>query len=457
MKNKEKNMTYEEAILFLKECEGYGSVLGLENMKYLLEGLFNPQKDLKFVHIAGTNGKGSTAAFITYCLAAAGYKVGRYISPSVFCYGEKIQIFEAGMKGIAESGKVTSALITKEEIAEAAGVIKEVCQSMLSEGKNHPTIFEIETVLAMMYFHKKQCDLVVLEVGLGGRLDATNIIDTTECAVITSISMDHMAYLGNTLAEITLEKAGIIKPEIPVVSYEQAEEALTVIKARAKALMADLLITEFDKIRISKQSLEGTTFSYGERKNLHIRLLGEHQVKNATVALLTLEVLIKKGYKISEQQIREGLSQTCWSGRLEPIANEPLFILDGAHNEDAAAILAENLKQYFKGKRIYFIMGVLADKEYEAILEHTAPLAYRIYTVTPDSIRALSSAELTRAAGKYHNDIIDAKTPKNAVYLALQDAKKQDVIVAFGSLTYLNEIRQVVPLHSENRSLSSKK
>ncbi|BCJ95737.1 bifunctional folylpolyglutamate synthase/dihydrofolate synthase [Anaerocolumna cellulosilytica] len=437
-------MTYEEATRFLKDCEGYGSVLGLDNMKLLLEGLFNPQKDLKFVHIAGTNGKGSTAAFITYCMAAAGYKVGRYISPAVFCYEEKFQIFEAGSDGNTESRKVSSVFITKEDITEEAGQIKEVCQNLTSEGKNHPTIFEVETALAMMYFRKKQCDLVVLEVGLGGRLDATNVIDTTECAVITSISMDHMTYLGNTLAEIAWEKAGIIKPGIPVVSYEQAEEASTVIKARAKELKVDLLIAEFNKIEISRQNLEGTTFSYGERKNLYIRLLGEHQVKNATLALLSLEVLIKKGYKITEQQIREGLYQTCWSGRLEPIAMHPLFLLDGAHNEDAAVNLAENIKQYFKGKRIYFIMGVFADKEYDAILKHTAHLAYKIYTLTPNNQRGLSSAALARAAVNYNKNVIDSVTSANAVWSALKAAKKEDIIIAFGSLSHLQEIREAV-------------
>lgn len=435
-------MTYKEATRFLEECEGYGSVLGLTNMKNLLEGLLNPQKDLKFVHIAGTNGKGSTAAFITYCLAAAGYRVGRYISPSVFCYEEKIQLFTTD--GADKTNKVSSAFISKEDITEAVSSIREVCQRLVAEGKQHPTVFEVETALAMLYFRKKQCDLVVLEVGLGGRLDATNVIDTTECAVITSISRDHMAYLGNTLKEIAWEKAGIIKPGIPVVSYEQAEDASEVIQERAKELKAELLTADFNKILISQQILKGTTFTYEKRKDITIRLIGKHQVKNAVVALLALEVLIQRGYKISDAQIKAGYYQTCWGGRLELIAREPLFLIDGAHNEEAAKNLAENIKQYFKEKKIFFIIGVLADKEYDVILQHTAHLADRIYTLTPDSKRALSSEELAKTAGKYSTCVIDAKTPKKAVELALKDAAQEDIIIAFGSLSYLQEIRQEV-------------
>ncbi len=432
-------MTYKEAIEFIENSNQYGSVLGLDSMITLLEGLGNPQDQLKFVHVAGTNGKGSTAAYIATILVAAGYLVGRYISPSVFEYREKIQISRK-QESIGEGNPVTTEYISTTGIADCIDKIKDVCAHMVEIGMPHPTIFEIETAMAMMYFLQKDCDIIVLEVGLGGRLDATNVIHTTECAVITSISMDHMQILGNTLEQIATEKAGIIKPGIQVVSYEQEPEAETIIKQISKQNKASLTIATFNRIIIEEQGIEGTVFSYEDLGKVQIKLLGENQVKNAVVAILAVKALKKMGYTVTDENIRNGLYHTKWRGRFEIIRYKPLFLVDGAHNEDAAISLAKNLKLYFLNKRIIFIMGVLADKDYDAVLRHTGSFAEAIITITPNNSRGLSSEILAEAARKYNKQVINADKVSNAIKLAYDAADEDTVIIAFGSLSYLHEV-----------------
>jgi dihydrofolate synthase/folylpolyglutamate synthase len=436
-------MTFEEAYGFLKASEQYGSVLGLESMRMLLERLDNPHNRLKFVHVAGTNGKGSTAAYLANILAAAGFRVGRYISPSVFSYFEKIQISWSD-KMINGKTAVNTDYIKEAEVSGYIERISKACASMTEDGLFHPTVFEIETAMAMLHFVNRNCDIVVLEVGLGGRLDATNVITTTVCSVITSISMDHMHILGNTLEEIAAEKAGIIKPGIPVVSYEQDEKATEVIKETCKSNNSVLTTADFNKILVNEQNISGTVFSYENLVNLKIKLLGENQVKNAVVAVLTIKTLQALGYTISEENIRNGLLYTRWRGRFEVVKDKPLFIIDGAHNEAAAISLAENIKIYFPHRRILFIMGVLADKDYDAVLKHTAPYADRIYTITPDNIRGLSSKVLAKAAEKYCRRVIDAGTVSDAVLQAYQVADEEDVLIAFGSLSYLEEVYALI-------------
>lgn len=432
-------MTYEEAIEFIENTNQYGSTLGLESMITLLDGLGNPQDQLKFVHVAGTNGKGSTAAYIATILAAAGYLVGRYISPSVLEYREKIQISRK-QELISESNPITTEYISTTGIADCIDKIKDVCAHMVESGRAHPTIFEIETAMAMMYFLQKDCDIIVLEVGLGGRLDATNVIRTTECAVITSISMDHMQILGNTLEQIATEKAGIIKPGIQVVSYEQEPEAETIIKQISKQNKAILTIADFNRIIIEEQGIEGTVFSYEDLSKVQIKLLGENQVKNAVVAILAVKALKKMGYTVIDEDIRNGLYHTKWRGRFEIIRYKPLFLVDGAHNEDAALSLAKNLKLYFPKKRIIFIMGVLADKDYDAVLRHTGSFAETIITITPNNSRGLSSDILAKVARKYNKQVINADKVSNAIKLAYDAADENTVIIAFGSLSYLHEV-----------------
>lgn len=432
-------MTFGEAMDFLEKANQYGSILGLDSMRRLLNGLGNPQKRLKFVHVAGTNGKGSTAAFISAILAAAGYRVGRYISPSVFGYREKIRI--SGRTRMEGNGYgITDEAISESEIADCMARIKAVAVQMVFEGSPHPTVFEMETAMAMLHFTGKKCNIIVLEVGLGGRLDATNVIDTAECAVITSISMDHMHILGDTLEQIAEEKAGIIKAGIPVASYRQAEAAQKVLEAACLRENAELFTADFDDIRLEEQGIRGTVFSYGGLKNLEIRLLGDYQVKNAVTALTAVECLRRVGYEIPEEAIRNGLYRTVWRGRFEVVRTSPLFLIDGAHNEEAAATLARNIKIYFPNRRILYIIGMLADKDYDAVLSHTGPYAERIYTVTPDNPRGLRSDILADTARKYCGRVFDAGRVSEAVILALEASGKEDVIIAFGSLSYLNEV-----------------
>lgn len=433
-------MTYTEAMEFLKNSEQYGSMLGLESIGILLEKLGNPHDKLKFVHIAGTNGKGSTAAYISSILADAGYLVGRYTSPAVFHPHENIQIINKKVNNHSRIDLFDIEYITEQGFIDCLQKIKTVCQQMVEDNIPHPTIFEIETAMAFLYFSELNCDIVVLEVGLGGRLDATNIINTTECAVITSISMDHMQYLGDTLEKITKEKAGIIKQGIPVVSYQQKEEAGKVIRMVCNDMKSDLIEADFDSIIKHKQGIEGTQFSYGEFKDVFIQLLGDYQIKNAVVSLLAINVLYLKGYNITSENVKNGLYHTKWRGRFEVISTNPLFIIDGAHNEDAAIELANNIKMYLPNKRICMIIGVFGDKDYLTVIKETAYLASTVITITPNNSRGLSSEKLAKIANVYCKHVIDGGNVSRSLDLAYDIVKDDEVIIAFGSLSILKEI-----------------
>lgn len=428
-------MTYQEAMDFLEYTEGLGSVLGLENMIHLLDGLGNPQNNLKFVHVAGTNGKGSTAAYIATILASAKYSVGRYISPSVLCYEEKIQITTKDM-----DGTMIHNYIDKEEIAKGLWEIKKVCDDMVRSGKNHPTLFEVETALAFLHFVNKECDIVVLEVGLGGRLDATNVISTVLCSVIASISMDHMNFLGDTLEKIAMEKAGIIKNGIPVVSYHQDKKVRRVLEEVSREINSTYREFDTNNITIIKQDISGSNFNYDKLLNLHISMVGRNQIFNSILAILVIEELIKQGYHITEDDIRNGLLKTKWKARFEIVKTNPYFVIDGAHNEDAAKVLIDNIKCYFPNKKIIYILGVLKDKDYESILKITGHLASHIITITPNNKRGLLSSTLADVATNYCDNVIDAYNIKRAINIAYDIAKDEDVIISFGSLSYLSEI-----------------
>lgn len=431
MKEQKNNpMTYQEAIKYIDKVNVYGSVLGLLNTKELLKRLGNPQDQLKFIHVAGTNGKGSVCSYLGSILANAGYMVGRYISPTILEYRERIQL----------QRKQTNTFISEEEVGCFIGRIKNVIEGMVREGLPHPTPFEIETAMAFLYFVEKQCDIVVLEVGLGGRKDSTNVITTTICSVITSISMDHMKMLGDTIEKIAYEKAGIIKENVPVVTYEQKEEARKVIEEESKKKHSKVYSMSLDEIQTVEYSFQGTTFDYREDKNLEIHLLGENQVKNAALAIEVIHVLIDLGYSISKKDMREGLFLTKWPGRFEMIKEKPWFFIDGAHNKDGARSLRKSIEIYFTNKRIIYIMGVLADKDYHSILKDTAPYADTIITLTPKNPRALSSDKLAKAARNYCSHVIDGKTVKDAVNIGIKLAKQEDVILAFGSLSFLGDI-----------------
>ncbi|MCM1047685.1 MAG: bifunctional folylpolyglutamate synthase/dihydrofolate synthase [Clostridiales bacterium] len=426
-------MNYIEAMEYIGSIQRYGSVLGLQNMQRLCERLGNPQESLKFVHIAGTNGKGSVLAYVSTVLWTAGYKVGRYISPTIQDYRERFQI----------NGKS----IAKTKFCAYLEQVKQAVWQMEAEGLSHPTPFEIETAIAFLYFADKKCDIVVLETGLGGRLDATNIISTTVCAVLTSISMDHMAVLGKSLEEIAKQKAGIIKDNCRVVSCRQKLEAAKVIEDTAKAHGARLTVADSAMASHIKYGLSKQSFSYGKYKKLEITMSGEYQIDNAVLALEVINALQDEGFKISEDKLRQGLLLTKWLGRFSVIGKKPLFIIDGAHNEDAAKRLAESVRFYFTNKRIIYIMGVLADKEYDKIISETYELAQHIIAIKPPhNARALDAYELAAALKEYHNSVTVADSISEAVEMAYLLAGKDSdtVIIAFGSLSYLGELIYIV-------------
>lgn len=423
-------MNYKEAKEYIEETGQYGSVLGLDTIRELLDRLGNPQDGLEFVHIAGTNGKGSTSAFISSILKTAGYRVGRYVSPVVFSYLEKIQ--------------VNGEYIEEEAFARLAEKIRIASEDMVSKGHHHPTTFEVETALAFLYFREQDCTIVVLEAGLGGRLDATNIIRNTRCAVLTSISMDHMGFLGNTLGEIALNKAGIIKKGSVVVSAVQEAEAAEKIRLEADKYGCELRIADAGNAYDIIYGYEKQLFSYKEHRNLEIKMAGSYQIANAVVAVETAEVLKAAGFGIDAEDIRKGLKAAEWNGRFTLIRKSPVFIIDGAHNLDAVKRLKESVELYFSGRRLIFIIGIFKDKEHEKMIEATAPMASEIITVTPPGPRGMPAEQLAREIMRHNRNVRWTDSYKEAVLESLQAAGSEGVIIAFGSLSYLGSLKKEV-------------
>ena len=432
-------MNYKEAMEYMEEINRYGSVLGLDNMRELCGRLGNPQNDLRFIHIAGTNGKGSVLAYLSTVFKAAGYKTGRYISPVIFEYRERIQI----------NGRP----ITKQALCECLEEIKEMIDKIVEDGLPHPTPFEIETAMAFLYFKKMKCDIVILETGMGGLSDATNIISNTVAAVFTSISMDHMQYLGKTQEEIAENKAGIIKNGCYVISAAQKPEVLSILMKRAEDKNSPFFVVEEKKITRIKYDVEKQRFSYEGYKDLEIGLAGKHQIMNAALAVKVIEVLGQSGCPVKEKALRAGLADTVWHGRFSVIGRKPLFIADGAHNEDGAKKLADSIRFYFTNKKIIYIMGILRDKEYDKIIGETYELAQDIITITPPgNPRAMHAYDLAKEAEKFHPRVTASDSLEEAVELSYLLADKDSVIIAFGSLSYLGVLMRIIENRDRIRS-----
>lgn len=423
-------MNYEEAMNFIQNTNKFGSVLGLDNIRELLERLGNPQDQLRVVHIAGTNGKGSTLAFLAGIFRESGYRAGRYVSPASFSYEERFRINEEN--------------ISKKDLCFYMEKIKNVAEEMVKDGLSHPTMFEIETALSFLYFLDKKVDVVLLETGMGGRLDATNVVKKPIATVIASIGMDHMQFLGDTLEKIASEKAGIIKEGCPVISYDNTKEVNEVIKNKAKQMHAKVTFVNSAGIRVLQESLNGESFSYRSSdgrwyEKIEIPLLGRHQINNAALALETLNV-IKNYYCISDFQTEDGMRKTIWRGRIEILEREPMVICDGAHNPDGAKSLLSFLQNNFTNQRLIYIMGVLSDKDYEQMVQILAPAADKIYTVAPDNPRALSSRELCNCISKYHQNVEERQRLTECLSEVRQKAEKDDVIIICGTLSFQNEL-----------------
>lgn len=423
-------MNYEEAMNFIQNTNKFGSVLGLDNIRELLERLGNPQDQLRVVHIAGTNGKGSTLAFLAGIFRESGYRAGRYVSPASFSYEERFRINEEN--------------ISKKDLCFYMEKIKNVAEEMVKDGLSHPTMFEIETALSFLYFLDKKVDVVLLETGMGGRLDATNVVKKPIATVIASIGMDHMQFLGDTLEKIASEKAGIIKEGCPVISYDNTKEVNEVIKNKVKQMHAKVTFVNSAGIRVLQESLNGESFSYRSSdgrwyEKIEIPLLGRHQINNAALALETLNV-IKNYYCISDFQTEDGMRKTIWRGRIEILEREPMVICDGAHNPDGAKSLLSFLQNNFTNQRLIYIMGVLSDKDYEQMVQILAPAADKIYTVAPDNPRALSSRELCNCISKYHQNVEERQRLAECLSEVRQKAEKDDVIIICGTLSFQNEL-----------------
>ena len=417
-------MNYEEALHFIHNTTKFGSKLGLTNIRELLERLGNPHKSLKFIHVAGTNGKGSVTASLACVLLEAGYKVGRYTSPFIYDFNERIA--------------VNNRNIDNESLARITGTVADKCSEMVKDGFNHPTEFEVVTAVAMCNFSESKCDYVVLEVGLGGRLDATNVIDAPLVSVIATIDFDHMEYLGNTITEITYEKCGIIKEGSPVAIYcEQPKEALSEILRQCNDLGCKAHIAKVPQIQNS--GLRGSVFSYGRYKNVFIPLIGEHMVKNASLALLTIDISKDMGVNIPDEAIYEGLYRVYWPARFEVVGDNPLMIMDGAHNISGMTALSEALKRFFPDKNVTLIMGMLRDKEYREALKIITPCIKRIITVTVPSPRALPADELCACAKEFTKDVISVQSIDDAMKKALD---YDSCILAAGSLYMLADIKK---------------
>lgn len=432
-------MDYQQSRAYVKDADKYaGGALDLTNIKELMNRLGNPQDQLKYVHVAGTNGKGSVIAYLYTTLSEAGYRVGRYISPSVYSYREKMEV----------AGRAVS----REQFAGYVTRVAAVIEEMIAEGLAHPTPFEIETAVAFLFFAEENCDLVVLEVGMGGNLDATNIIKNTILAVLVPISMDHQSFLGNTLAEIAEKKAGIIKPGCSVATVGQKPEALKVMQEVCREKGADLTVTDLEAAKAVKEDFAGQILEY-KGETYELSLAGSYQTENAALAIEALNILDKKGYPTTIEQRKKGLKDTKWNGRLTIIHRKPLFIVDGAHNPAAADMLEDSVRKYFKGRRMFFIMGVFRDKDYQYIIRKLCPYAEQIVTVeTPDNPRALPAEELAEAIRLCNPNVQAAESIRDAVDRVFAMAGREDVILSFGSLSFIGDITAIVKTQEEKDS-----
>ena len=421
-------MTYQEAIDYINGVRWLGSKPGLERVSELLRRLGEPQKKLKFVHIAGTNGKGSCAAMLASVLRAAGCRTGLFTSPYLWRFNERMQI----------NGRP----IGDEALAAITEKIRPHAEAM----EDHPTEFEMMTAAALLWYAEENCDVVVLEVGLGGRFDATNVIEAPEVSVIMNIGLDHTEILGDTLEQIAFEKAGIVKPGSPCVLYQQTEEVTEVVRRVCAERGAALRIADFAAIRPEFDSLEGQVFTY-KNEPYAIPLLGAHQLKNAAVAIEAAELLRGRGWRIEQDALEHGLYAVSWPARFELLREEPPFVVDGGHNVQCAETVADNLRRYFPDRRRILLIGVLRDKDYRGMLDVLAPEADAFVCVTPDSPRALPAEELAEELRRFGKPAAACGSIREGVSEALAQAGDEAMVCAVGSLYMAGEIRYCMGMY----------
>lgn len=415
-------MTLDEALRYIHEVCWKGTIPGLERIQALLDAMGNPERKCKFVHVTGTNGKGSTCAMVASILRKAGYKTGLYTSPYLIRFNERIQI--------------NGEQISDADICELTEYVKPFAESIFER----PTEFEMVTAIGFEYFARHKCDIVVCEVGMGGEFDATNVIPAPEAAVICNIGLDHTEVLGNTLEKIAGAKAGIIKPGCDAVLYRERPSVEAVFEERCKALNAPLHKADFDSLHLLSHSLEGQVFDWERFHALRLPLLGEHQLHNAAVALTTARVLQKRGWKITDEQIREGIESVRWPGRFELMRKDPMFIIDGGHNPQCIEALVKNIRDYLPGRELTVLTGVLGDKDFHCMYRDVAQYAKEFITITPANPRALTAEKLADYLRQFGKSVTACDVVADGVRLAIEHAGKDGVVLCYGSLYMIGDI-----------------
>ena len=416
-------MNYEQALEYIHAVQWAGHKPGLSRTRTLLAALGDPQRQLRFVHIAGTNGKGSTAAMMASCLHKAGCRVGLYTSPFINRFNERIQ--------------VDGQQIGDQELVELVEKVRPAAEAMTDV----PTEFEIITALGMLYFAQKQCDVVVLEVGLGGTLDSTNVIEHPECAVITALGMDHVKELGPTLADIAAAKAGIIKEGCSVVSYGGVPEADAVIRRVAAEKHAQLTEVDFGSLQVDGGDLDQVTFDFDGLDRVRLPLIGSYQPRNAALAITALRVMREKGWNIPESAIRAGLETVQWAGRFELLRHQPVFVLDGSHNSHGMTATVQSLRDRFPGQKFVFLVSIMADKDVDKMLELLAPLAVRFVTVAAHTPRAMPAQTLAEHIRRYGCTAEAAPTIEAGVKRAVE-LGGEGPVCALGTLYFSGDVRR---------------
>lgn len=424
-------MTYNEALDYIHSLYWRGKKSGLEKTKELLDLCGHPERELRCIHIAGTNGKGSTAAMLDSICRCAGIKTGLYTSPYIVRYNERIQ---------ADGQQIPDETLAR---------LTEYLAGLVEQMEVPPSEFEFGTVLAFLYFMEQQCELVILETGLGGTFDSTNVVEHPLLCIITALGLDHTAQLGNSMKEIAEAKAGIIKPGVPVVFYGDNKDGEEVVQERCKECNATLTMPDFTKLVSENVGtvFERQTFSYGVWEHVELALPGLYQQKNAAVVLEAVERLRRLGIELTEDTVREGLCKVYWQARLEVLREEPLLLADGSHNPQGMQATVESLRQYFPDRKLCFIFGAMADKELDVMIPMFLPLAKKVYITAPSMPRAMKPEKLLAVCkelcdGADAPEFVVCPQVKDALSLAEQE-DEEEVIVAIGSLYLVGEIKQV--------------
>jgi len=420
-------MTVAQALDYIHSVCWKGMMPGLERIIELLEKMGNPHKELKYIHIAGTNGKGSTAAMTASILRKAGYCTGLYTSPFIYQFGERMQ--------------VNGEMISDEELIEITEYVKPLADSMAES----PTEFELTTAIGFEFFKRRNCDIVVLEVGLGGLLDATNVIPCPEVAVITNIGLDHTDILGNTLEEIAFNKAGIIKENGHAVIYRGTPGVEAVFENTCWQKKTLLKKANFDGLKLKSHDLFEQVFDCGDYKDIHLPLLGDHQLHNAAVVLAVAETLQEIGWKFSKENIYDGIRDVSWPGRFDIVSRDPLFIIDGGHNPQCLEALVKNIQDYLADRRVIALTGVLADKDYGDMYKPVMPYIEQFVCVTPPNPRRLMAEELAQHLQNAGATAVACPSVAEGVRKAIALAGSDGAVLCFGSLYTIGDIRNALP------------